>query len=133
MHSENDGPQEGRRPVQLTRRLQQAPVENAHGDTAPEQDDREQDEQGREHPHQQSGWAVQPVCIVARVVAGEAPTGTCELDRDRRQDDEADEDVQGQEMLQAAEERAELDDCEYEEGQSDDRGCLLYTSPSPRD
>jgi len=96
-------------PCSRRAQLSECPCSTPIATPAHEEHNRRGDEQRREQPHLDLRRALQPVRLVSRVVPGEAPARARELQHHGRDQDEADEDMQGKELTQAEHDRSELD------------------------
>src|ERR1035437_10123637 len=127
VHADEDHPKDGDRPVQPPGDDERVSVHEAHGNAATEQDNRGGNQQRGEQTHRELRRALQAVCLASRVVAREAPTGARQLEKYWWNQDEADEHVQREELVQAEDDRSELDDGENQQYESD--GCCQALVP----
>ena len=102
-------------------------MQNAHRDAATEEDDSGGDQQWCKEPHRELRRAFQSVGLVSRVVTREAPARARELQEHRRNQDEADENMERQELVQAEEERRQFNERENDQDESDGRGQALVS------
>jgi hypothetical protein len=122
VQAEKDEPHDRRRAVKAAGELERLPVQEPHRDAAAEEDHRRRHEQRREQAHRDLRRAFRDVRAAARVVAGEPPGGARELQQNRRDQREADEDVQRHERVHAEQDGSDLDEHRHDHEQADRGG-----------
>ena len=107
--AEQQEPDHRRRAVEPAGYVERVPVEEPHGDPAPEQDDRRHDEERRQQAHGQLWWPVRHVGAAPGVVPHEPPARGRQLQDDHRDQSDPDEDVPRHERVHAEQHGPDLD------------------------